>query len=91
MESLSEYLVSQLAVCLYPDAILYDLGYYHGTLISKCSLFTNETFGFAKAALLTKEQTISGFLKYFESIGSGDAFRQMCLRQQMKQTGSVDL
>ena len=27
----------------------------------------------------TKDRTISGFLKYFESIGSGDAFRRMCI------------
>ena len=53
-------------------------------VLSWCSdlqmpLFTSETFGLAKAAVLTKDRTISGFLKYFESIGSGDAFRRMCI------------
>ena len=79
MEPLSEYLASQLAACLCPDAVTYDLGFYHGALISKCLLFTSETFGLAKAAVLTKDRTVSGFLRYFESIGSGDAFRRMCI------------
>ena len=35
--------------------------------------------GLARAATLTKDRTISGFLRYFESIGSGDAFRRMCV------------
>ena len=75
MEPLSEYLASQLAACLCPDAVSYDLGFYHGALISKCPLFTSETFGLAKAAVLTKDRTVSGFLHYFESIGSG----RMCI------------
>ena len=78
LEPLSEYLASQLTAHICPDAVTYDLGFYHGVLISKCPLFTSETFGLAKAAVLTKDRTISGFLKYFESIGSGDAFRRMC-------------
>ena len=37
-------------------------------------------WGLAKAAVLTKDRTISPiFLKYFERIGSGDAFRRMCI------------
>lgn len=79
MEPLSEYLASQLAGCLCPDAVTYDLGFYHGALISKCPLFTSEELGLAKAVVLTKDRTISGFLHYFESIGSGDAFRRMCI------------
>lgn len=79
MEPLSEYLASQLAACLCPDAVTYDLGFYHGALISKCPLFTSETFGLAKAAVLTKDRTVSGFLRYFETIGSGDTFRRMCI------------
>ena len=66
MEPLSEYLASQLAACLCSDAVTYDLGFYHGVLISKCQLFTSETFGLAKAAVLTKDRTI-------------DAFRRMCI------------
>ena len=79
MEPVSEYLASQLAVLLCPGAAVYDLGFHHGELISKCALFTSERYGLAKAAVLTKERTIAGFLRYFESIGSGDAFRRMCI------------
>lgn len=79
MEPLSEYLASQLAAHICPDAVIYDLGFYHGALISKCPLFTSETFGLAKAAVLTKDRTISGLLRYFEGIGNGDAFRRMCI------------
>lgn len=79
MEPLSEYLASQLTIDLYPDAVIYDLGFYHCALISKCPLFTSEELGLAKAAVFTKDRTVSGFLRYFESIGSGDAFRRMCI------------
>ena len=79
MEPVSEYLAAQLAACICPEAAPYDLSFYHGELISKCPLFTSEQYGLAKAAALTKDRTISGFLAYFESIGSGDAFRRMCI------------
>lgn len=79
LEPVSEYLASQLAVRLCPDAVPYDLGYYHGELISRCTLFTSERSGLAKAAVLTKDRTVSGFLRAFERIGSGDAFRRMCV------------
>lgn len=79
MEPVSEYLASQLAAVLCPSAVFYDLAFYHGELISKCALFTSEQQGLAKASTLTKDRTISGFLRYFESIGSGSAFRRMCI------------
>lgn len=79
LEPVSEYLAAQLAAELCPESVLYDLGFYHGELISKCPLFTSEKYGLAKAAVLTKDRTISGFLRYFESIGSGNAFRRMCI------------
>lgn len=79
VEPVSEYLASQLAACLCPEAVSYDLGFHHGELISKCQLFTSEQSGLAKAAVLTKDRTVSGFLRCFEAIGSGDAFRRMCV------------
>lgn len=79
LEPVSEYLAAQLAACLCPGAVSYDLGLYHGTLISSCPLFTSEQSGLSKAAVLTKERTVSGLLHYFESIGSGEPFRRMCV------------
>lgn len=79
LEPVSEYLASQLAGCLCPGAVSYGLGVYHNALISKCPLFTSESYGLAKAAVLTKDRTVSGFLRYFESIGSGELFRRMCI------------
>lgn len=79
MEPVSEYLASQLAASFCPDSVRYDLAFYRGELISQCALFTSEQYGLAKAAFLTKDRTISGFLRFFESIGSGDAFRRMCI------------
>ncbi|MGN0661538.1 MAG: HipA protein [Faecalibacterium sp.] len=80
LEPLSEYLAGQLAVRLCPDSARYDMDFYRGQLISKCQLFTDETHGLAKAAaLVLRERTISNLLRYFESIGSGDSFRRMCI------------
>ena len=55
--------------------------YYQGKLVSKCPLFTDETTGLAKvgAVFRGEERTIPELLAYFENIGSGDAFRRMCV------------
>lgn len=79
LEPVSEYLSSQIAACICPDAVSYELAFYRGELISKCRLFTSEMSGLAKAVSLTKDRTVSGFLRYFESFGSGDSFRRMCI------------
>lgn len=81
IEPLSEYLAYQLAEQLCPEAIFYDLAFYHGSLISKCKLFTSEQVGLAKThdVLNRSERSVAGMLRYFESIGSGDAFRRMCV------------
>ncbi len=80
VEPLSEFLAAQLAAILCPDFVDYDLGFYRGKLISKCRLFTNESHGLAKAAGVFQEQrTIPVLLDYFEKLGSGDAFRRMCI------------
>lgn len=79
LEPVSEYLASQLAACLCPEAVSYDLGFHHGELISRCPLFTSEQYGLAKAAVLTKERTISAYLRCFEQLGSDDLFRRMCV------------
>lgn len=81
IEPLSEYLASQLAAELCPQAVQYDMDYYHGKLISKCRLFTSQSIGLAKAGAVFRgrEQTIPEMLEYFTGIGSGDAFRRMCV------------
>lgn len=81
IEPLSEYLAYQLAQVICPNAVPYDLGFHHGKLVSKCPLFTDERVGLVKAARVFggKEKTIPELLAYFESIGSGDTFRRMCV------------
>ena len=66
---------------LCPGAVPYDMDYYREKLVSKCPLFTNETVGLAKASAVFRgeERTIPELLAYFESIGSGNAFRRMCV------------
>lgn len=81
IEPLSEYLAYQLAEVICPAAVPYDLGFYHEKLVSKCPLFTDERVGLVKAARVFggKEKTIPELLSYFESIGSGETFRRMCV------------
>ena len=80
IEPLSEFLASQVAAIICPDSVMYDIGYYHNKLVSKCGLFTDESVGLAKASTLFHgEQTIPYLLQYFESIGGGDQFRRMCI------------
>jgi len=80
IEPLSEFLASQISAIICPDSVLYDIDYHHNKLISKCGLFTDESVGLAKAgSLFQGEQTIPHLLHYFESIGSGDQFRRMCI------------
>lgn len=79
LEPLSEYLASQLAQVVCPNSIRYDLGFYHGELVSACDLFTDEKTGLAKAGAVTRERTVAGLLRFFETIGSGEDFRRMCI------------
>jgi len=80
IEPLSEFLASQVAAVICPDSVVYDICYYHDKLVSKCELFTGESVGLAKASsLFHGEQTIPYLLQYFESGGSGNQFRRMCI------------
>jgi len=80
IEPLSEFLASQVAAVICPGSVKYDLGHYHGKLVSKCELFTDESVGLAKAgSLFQGEQTVPVLLRYFESIGCGEQFRRMCV------------
>lgn len=81
LEPVSEYLASQLSQIICPDAVFYDLDFFHHRLISKCRLFTSEAVGLAKAhdLLPRDKRSVSNILRYFEHLGSGDAFRRMCV------------
>ena len=80
IEPLSEYLVSQLARHVCPNAVPYDLAVYHDKLVSKCPLFTTEATGLAKAsAVFHGEQTIPRLLDYCQTLGSDSDFRRMCV------------
>lgn len=63
-----------------PDTVRYDLEVYHDQLVSKCDLFTSENIGFASASrILGQKKRIVDLLEYYEKLGSGDAFRCMCV------------
>lgn len=80
LEPLSEYLASQLAEHICNDYVPYDMDFLHNKLVSKCRLFTNEKNGLVKAGrVVNGKKSISELLKFFESIGSGDDFRRMCI------------
>lgn len=80
IEPVSEFLVSQLAERLCPNAVRYDLELYHDKLVSKCPLFTTETTGLAKAGVVFRgEQTIPRLLAYCRALGSDSDFRRMCV------------
>ncbi|MBQ9662810.1 MAG: HipA protein [Oscillospiraceae bacterium] len=80
IEPVSEYLVSQLARRICPNAVDYDLAVYHDKLVSKCALFTSETTGLAKAgAVFRGEQIIPRLLDFCRALGCDDDFRRMCM------------
>ena len=89
IEPLSEFLASQLAEVICWQAVQYDLDYYHGKLISKCSLFTNEEVGLAKASACSTELSIPSPI--FSAI-SGDWERgrlpaDVCIRRYHPESG----
>lgn len=80
LEPLSEYLSSQLAEHICNNYVPYDMNFLHEKLVSKCQLFTDEKYGLVKAGrVVNGGKTIAELLEYFESIGSGDDFRRMCI------------
>ena len=72
-EPLSEFLVCQLAEQICPQAVHYDLGFYHQKLISKCRLFTDEEHGLAKISDFSDHpNSVSGLMKFYEKFGAED-------------------
>ena len=80
IEPISEYLVSQLANAICPNAVSYDLDIYHDKLVSKCALFTSEAVGLTKAStVFIGEQTIPRLLEFCRLHDCEDDFRRMCI------------
>ena len=78
IEPLSEFLACQLAEQICPQAVHYDLGFYHQKLISKCRLFTDEVHGLAKISdFPDRPNSVSGLLKLYEEFGAEDVLRRM--------------
>ena len=80
IEPFSEFFASQIAEILCEDSVKYDLRIHHGSLVSSCPLFTSEETGFAKISqIFHSPAPMPALLEYFEKLGSGDAFRRMCV------------
>lgn len=80
IEPLSEFLATQVSTIICANSVTYDLAYHNDKFISKCALFTDETYGFAPMSKIFKEKVlVSDLLAFFEEIGCGDDFRRMCV------------
>ncbi len=78
IEPLSEFLACQLAAQICPQAVDYDLDFYHHRLISKCRLFTDEQYGLIKISdFPNRPTTVSELLRLYEMFGAEDALRRM--------------
>lgn len=77
-EPYSEVLASQVYNRLCKDSIQYKLAKYDGRIISKCDLFTTESYGYKSAAVLGLiELTLPELLNEFSKFGGEDNFRRM--------------
>lgn len=80
IEPLSEFLATQLCEKLCINPVSYDLDFYNGKLISKCSLFTDEQHGFVPISRIFKQKTpIKELLSFYAQTGCEDDFRRMCV------------
>ena len=78
IEPLSEFLACQLAEQICPQAVHYDLDFYHHKLISKCRLFTDEQRGLIKMSDFPDHPTtVAGLLRFYTELDAEDALRRM--------------
>ena len=78
IEPLSEFLACQIAEQICPQAVHYDLDFYHHKLISKCRLFTDEQHGLAKISdFPARPVTVADLLQFYTDRGEDDALRRM--------------
>ena len=80
IEPFSDFYASQLAEVICPEAVHYEIGEWHGKIVSFCPLFTSEAKGYVPAIKMLdgrKHNKISYLMEYFSEIGLEDAFRRM--------------
>jgi hypothetical protein len=79
IEPYCEAMASEIAQIISPqNAVSYDMTLLHGTLASRCNVFTNEDRGYASFAKLhSVTDNLSEIMRYFEEYGSEEYFREM--------------
>ena len=74
----SEKYAYDLAKHLCRNPLEYDVISYHGKIASKCQCFCDEQTSYAPVCYILGEKArLSDCLDYFDSIGSGEEFREM--------------
>lgn len=77
-EPYSEVLASEIYEKLCSSGVSYSLNRYHGRVVSKCSIFTDEQYGYRPAAAYSLfGMGIPDLLDEFNKFGSADLFREM--------------
>ncbi|MDO4459732.1 MAG: HipA protein [Clostridia bacterium] len=80
IEPVSEFLCCQLAQYIVPEHVNYELDFYHGKLVSKCRLFTDENHGFLCARkVFGHRPEVKELLDFYSALGYEDYFRRMCV------------
>lgn len=79
MEPYSEVLASAIYEKLC-NGVRYSLGQYHGKIVSRCKLFTDETYGYKPAAVCGMTGSpMPLLLKEYAEYGDEDLFRRMLI------------
>jgi len=80
LEPYCEALSSELASALCGSSVAYSVVTLHGRIASKCKLFTDESYGYLPYAMIPDAgRTADEMLAFYETLGSGDDFRRMCV------------
>ena len=77
LEPYAEVLSSEFAKAFCLEAVKYELASIYGRTASRCELFTNEETGYVPYYRVSKASALINMTRFFEKIGSEDAFRRM--------------
>ena len=80
IEPFSDFYASQLSEVICPEAVNYEIGEWHGKIVSCCPLVTSESKGYLPAIKILdarKHNKLSYLMEYFSGMGLEDAFRRM--------------